>query len=166
MPTIAATPAVTPSAPPSAPFTLTSTAFVDGGAIPSANTCDGADTSPPLSWTGVPAGTATFALIVDDPDAGGFIHWVLFDLGGAATSLGAAIPVLADGNPPQGRNSFGRVGYGGPCPPSGTHHYRFRLLALATRLSLSGGPTAGQVQAAASGHILGEAVLTGTYRRR
>jgi len=151
---------------PSGPFTLASDAFVEGGAIPSANTCDGADTSPPLSWTGTPAGTVTYALIVDDPDAGGFVHWVFFDLRAAIDGIGPVIPPQAGDELVQGRNSFGKVGYGGPCPPSGTHHYRFRLLAISTRLGLTGAPSAAQVLAAGSGHIVGEAFLTGTYRRR
>ena len=145
---------------------ITSDAFADGGSIPSQFTCDGADTSPGLRWTGTPAGTVSLSLVVDDPDAGGFIHWVAYDLDPASGGLDAAVPGPAGGGPPQGRNSFGKVGYGGPCPPSGTHHYRFRLLALSARLSLSGTPSAAAVLAAATEHILGEALLTGTYRRR
>lgn len=145
-------------------FTLTSPAFTEGGSIPREFTCDADDTSPPLEWTGLPDGSAALALIVDDPDAGGFVHWVAYDidpvLGGLASGASTAT-----GAPPQGRNSFGQTGYGGPCPPSGTHHYVFRLLALDLALGLSVAPGASEVLAAADGHILGEARLTGTYRR-
>ncbi len=151
------------------PFALSSDAFADGGAIPAANTCDGANTSPGLTWTGAPAGTVTFDLIVDDPDAGGFIHWVAYDMDASLTGLGADISRSAAGDAPsEGQNSFGKLGYGGPCPPSGTHHYRFRLLAVDIRIELRTGgvATAGRILAAAAGHTLGEAILTGTYRRR
>jgi Raf kinase inhibitor-like YbhB/YbcL family protein len=153
------------TAPTAGPFTITSDAFAEGGAIPVENTCDGANTSPALAWSDAPSGTASFALIVDDPDAGGFVHWVVFDVGGGTAALPADVPLPAAGGPPQGTNSFGKVGYGGPCPPSGTHHYRFRLLALSARLSLTGAPKASAVLAAATGHIRGETILTGTYRR-
>jgi Raf kinase inhibitor-like YbhB/YbcL family protein len=145
-------------------FTLTSSAFAEGGSIPREFTCDADDTSPPLEWTGQPEGSAGLALIVDDPDAGGFVHWVVYDIDPAAAGLaeGAA---TASGAPAQGRNSFGQTGYGGPCPPSGTHHYVFRLLVLDRKLGLSGTPQASEVLAAADGHILDEAQLTGTYRR-
>ena len=162
--TVGATVNATPVPPTAGPLQLTSEAFAEGGPIPVANTCDGADQSPPLQWAGGPA-AVSYALVVDDPDAGGFIHWVVYDVAPTTSALAAAVPLPSAGGPPQGRNGFGRTGYGGPCPPSGTHHYRFRLLALASRLSLSGIPTAAQVLAAASGHILGEAILTGTYRR-
>jgi hypothetical protein len=153
-----------PTKRPFTPFALTSQAFVEGGAIPAEFTCDGAGTSPPLEWTGIPDGTAALALVVDDPDAGGFVHWVVYDIDPAMAGLaeGASTAVSA---PAQGRNSFGQTGYGGPCPPSGTHHYVFRLLALDLALGLSGAPQASEVVAAAEGHILGEARLTGTYRR-
>ena len=168
-PAPAATPASSPSTAPTAtsagPFTLTSDAFAEGGAIPPRYTCDGANISPLLRWTGPPAGTVTFALIVDDPDAGGFIHWVVYDIEPTASALAEDVPLQAGGGPPQGRNSFGKTGYGGPCPPSGTHHYRFRLLAVAIRPALNGTPSAAEVSAATARSILGEALLTGTYRR-
>ncbi len=146
-------------------FSLTSPAFAEGGAIPREHTCDGRDASPPLSWSGAPANSASLALVVDDPDAGGFVHWVLFNLTASATG---SIPAGYSASPdaaPQGRNGFGRTGYGGPCPPSGTHHYVFRLLALDVALPLAGTPAAADVLAAADGHVLAEARLTGTYRR-
>ncbi|MFL5779014.1 MAG: YbhB/YbcL family Raf kinase inhibitor-like protein [Chloroflexota bacterium] len=146
-------------------FRLTSTDFTEGGAIPKAFTCDGTNRSPDLSWSGAPQGTASLALIVDDPDANGFIHWVAYDLTGSASGgLAQGISASPDA-PPQGTNSFGKIGYGGPCPPSGVHHYVFRLLALDQPLGLHGAPTAKDVLAAANGHTVGEARLTGTYRR-
>jgi len=146
------------------PFRLASAAFVDGSSIPRRHSCDGADASPPLTWSGVPAGTVALALIVDDPDAAGFVHWVAYDIDPSTPGLPAGVPGSAT-SPAQGRNGFGRVGYGGPCPPGGTHHYVFRLLALDARLPLNGTPRAGDVLAVASGHVLGEARLIGTYRR-
>jgi Raf kinase inhibitor-like YbhB/YbcL family protein len=150
---------------PSQLFTLTSSAFADGGSIPRTYACDGQDTSPPLEWSAAPDGTRTLALVMTDPDAGDFVHWVFFNVdasgsGGIPTGFSAS----PDG-PAQGRNSFGKVGYGGPCPPSGTHHYVFRLLALDASLELTGSPSASQVLDAANGHVLGEAKLTGTYRK-
>jgi Raf kinase inhibitor-like YbhB/YbcL family protein len=149
----------------SPPFELVSSAFDAGGAIPRAYTCDGHDTSPPLTWSGAPDGTAFLALVMTDPDASGFVHWVMFNV---AASASGSIPTGYAESPdaaPQGTNSFGRVGYGGPCPPSGTHHYVLRLLALDSQLPLTGAPKAAAVLDAAKGHVLGEAKLTGTYRR-
>ena len=147
------------------PFTLTSTAFTEGGAIPRKFSCDGTNVSPALNWTGAPDAAKSLALIVDDPDARGFVHWVVFNITASGTGgLAEAVSASPDA-PPQGRSSFGKVGWGGPCPPSGTHHYRFTLLALDTTLSLTGAPTADEVRRAAEGHVLGQAVLTGTYRR-
>jgi hypothetical protein len=153
-----------PSEEPIMPFTLTSTAFAEGGSIPREYTCDADDVSPPLAWTGLPEGSAALALVVDDPDAGGFVHWVVYDIDPAVAGLAEGAST-APGAPAQGRNSFGQTGYGGPCPPSGTHHYLFRLLALDQELGLSGTPDAASVLAAADGHILEEARLTGTYTR-
>jgi Raf kinase inhibitor-like YbhB/YbcL family protein len=145
---------------------LTSTAFADGGAIPRDATCDGADHSPALSWSGAPVGTAAFVLVVDDPDAGGFAHWLVVDLpGGSAGSLAARVSPDAS-SPQQGRNDFGRTAWSGPCPPSGTHHYRFVLSALASPLALAGHPDKNAVQhALRAASVLGRATLTGTYRR-
>jgi Raf kinase inhibitor-like YbhB/YbcL family protein len=145
-------------------FVLISPSFADGGAIPSKHTCDGADVSPALSWSGAPAGTAAFALIVDDPDARGFVHWVAFDIAGATTG---SLPegVAAGGPPPQGRTDFGRAGWGGPCPPGGTHHYVFTLYALSGQLALTGGSSAGDVRSAMAGKILAQTGLIGTYKR-
>ena len=147
------------------PFTLTSGAFEDGASIPRAATCDGADRSPALDWTGAPAATQALVLVVIDPDAHDFVHWVAFDLGGVpdghlATGLEASAT-----EPAQGRNDFGKRGYGGPCPPSGEHHYQFTLSALDRPLGISGTPSLSDVRAAMKGHVLAETKLTGTYRR-
>lgn len=147
-------------------FRLTSTAFADGEAIPARFTCDGEDESPDLAWSGAPGDAVTFALIVDDPDADGFVHWVLFDLTASETGgLAAAVSASPDA-PPQGTNDFGRIGWGGPCPPSGRHTYRFRLVALDDVLGLPGAPRAAEILEAAEGNVIGEATLTGTYERR
>jgi Raf kinase inhibitor-like YbhB/YbcL family protein len=141
---------------------LKSDAFGDGEAIPSDYTCDGADTSPPLSWGDAPEGTAAYALIVDDPDARGFIHWVLADIPGDQTGLpegeGDSIGI-------PGRNDFGRTGWGGPCPPRGEHRYTFTLHALSAPLQLAGTVDADAVRSALEGKVLDEATLTGVYRR-
>lgn len=150
---------------PTGQFALTSRAFAEGGSIPRAYTCDGGDASPPLEWTGAPEGTATLALVMTDPDAGGFVHWSFFNVDASGSGgIPAGFSASPDG-PPQGRNSFGRIGYGGPCPPSGTHRYVFRLLALDAALPLAGTPRASEVLDASTGHVLGEAQLTGTYGR-
>jgi hypothetical protein len=146
-------------------FVLSSPSFADGGAIPARHSCDGADVSPALAWEGAPQGTVSFALIVDDPDARGFIHWAIYDIpGGPGGSLPEGVAPTAVA--PQGRSDFGRAGYGGPCPPSGTHHYRFTLWALSSRLGLSGTPSASEIRTALTTTILGVAYLTGTYARR
>ena len=150
-------------------FALTSTAFNEGQAIPSVYTCEGKDISPPLAWTAPPAGTKSLALISDDPDApmGTWVHWVLYNLPPSVRRFPEAFPTdgeLPDGTL-QGRTDFGRTGYGGPCPPSGTHRYFFKLYALDTMLSFARGVTAKDLKAAMRGHVLAEARLMGTYRR-
>lgn len=150
-------------------FEIRSDAFAAGQEIPSRYSCDGEDISPGLSWTGAPQGTASFALILDDPDApaGTWVHWVLFNVPGQATALSEALPVepeLADGSR-HGSNSWGSVGYGGPCPPRGTHRYFFKLYALDTALELEAGASKDQLLAAMQGHILAEAELMGEYTR-
>ncbi len=147
------------------PFTLSSAEFDDGAAIPRAATCDGADASPALAWAGAPAGTKSYALVVTDPDAHDFVHWIAFDLTGVPNGNLAGGVVAAAATPGQGRNDFGRRGYGGPCPPSGQHRYTFTLSALDRALGLGGTPSLATVQAAMKGHVLGQAVLRGTYRR-
>lgn len=150
-------------------LTIASPAFSENGMIPRRYGCDGSDRSPALSWEGVPEGTRSLALICDDPDApaGTWVHWVLFnippgekglppDIGPQATLSNGAV---------QGINDFGRLGYGGPCPPRGTHRYYFKLYALDTILSLDAGATKAQIEAAMKGHILAQAQLMGKYRR-
>jgi Raf kinase inhibitor-like YbhB/YbcL family protein len=141
---------------------LTSDAFRHETRIPSKYTCDGAGVSPPLTISDAPAGTATLALVVDDPDApaGTWDHWVAYDIAvtdvipEGVTSLGTA-----------GRNSWGRSGYGGPCPPSGTHRYFFTVYALDTALGLESGAKKQALLEAMEGHVLAEATLLGRYSR-
>jgi len=152
---------------------LTSPAFAAGAAIPTKYTCDGADVSPPLAWSGAPAGTQAFALIVDDPDApaGTWVHWVLFNLSGTTRALpenASTSETATDlGDARQGRNDFKRTGYGGPCPPPGKpHRYVFKLYALDDPLVLRAGATKADVESAMQGHILAQGQLLGTYGRR
>ena len=155
----------TPSPSPAVPFGLTSTAFDEGGSIPREFTCDGQDVSPPLSWTGVPVGTGALVLVVDDPDARGFVHWIVLDLPAADGGLPRGVAATA-ASPQQGRNDFGKAGWGGPCPPSGTHHYRFTLTAVAAPLGLGENPSGEAVAVAlASATVVARVTLTGTYRR-
>ena len=144
-------------------FSLSSTAFADGAAIPRRYTCQGEDPSPPLAWSGAPAGTAAFALIVDDPDASGWIHWLTWDLPGTTVSLAEGASGSLEAR--EGPTSWGTVGWRGPCPPSGTHRYVFRLLALSAPLGLPPGAEVTAVRRAAAGVTLAEATLTGTYRK-
>lgn len=163
-PTSAPSPTSTPT--PVPPFQLTSGAFAGGATIPRAYTCDGADTSPDLAWTGAPTGTTALVLVVDDPDAGGFAHWLVLDMAPDRSSLARGAGTPASSALRQGTNDFGRVGWGGPCPPSGEHRYRFTLYALAAPLGLDGSPRAAPVRSALAGAtVLGRAVLLGRYRR-
>jgi Raf kinase inhibitor-like YbhB/YbcL family protein len=147
------------------PFELTSPAFHAGAAIPRKFTCDGQDVSPPLAWSGAPDGTAALALVVDDPDARGFVHWVALDLDGATSGKLAEGASTASGAPHQGRNDFRRTGWGGPCPPSGTHRYRFTLYALDAATGLDGHPTSDELKAAIKGHVLNTTELLAKYTR-
>ena len=144
-------------------FRLTSLAFVEGGSIPAVHTCNGPDRSPPLVWTAAPAGTNAFALIVDDPDAGGWVHWVVVDLPATTAALEADAARTMSAR--QGKTSWGTAGWRGPCPPSGTHRYVFTLFALDRQLGLSGSPSAADVKRAMAGHVLGQAVLSGRSSR-
>lgn len=148
---------------------LSSTAFQDGGSIPDRYTCEGQDISPQLSWGELPVGTKSLALIVDDIDTSGkFTHWVIFNIPSASRELAEAVPAqssLPDGAL-QGKNNFGNIGYGGPCPPSGKpHHYRFTLYALDSALNLEAGASKKQVLDAVEGHTLARGELIGTYQR-
>lgn len=146
---------------------LTSTAFRNMQPIPGDNTCDGKNISPPLAWTGAPAGVQSFALIVDDPDApnGVWTHWVVFDLPQDTSELPEDAAI--SGNARQGLNDFKRASYGGPCPPSGkAHRYVFKLYALDTTLGLKTGASKKEVEAAMAKHILAQGQLVGTYQRK
>ncbi|MGC8863059.1 MAG: YbhB/YbcL family Raf kinase inhibitor-like protein [Armatimonadota bacterium] len=151
-------------------MTITSTAFVNGGMIPPKYTADGANVSPPLAFSGVPAGTKTLALICDDPDAPHrtWVHWVLFNLPARVTRLPENVPPLPKlpSGALQGRNDFGKIGYGGPAPPSGTHRYFFKVYAVDTVLSLEPGATKDRLLKAMDGHILAQGELVGRYSRR
>jgi Raf kinase inhibitor-like YbhB/YbcL family protein len=148
---------------------LASRAFAPEETIPATYTCDGEDISPPLQWNGPPQGTQTLALIVDDPDAPGgtWTHWVLYSLSPDTTTLSEGVPPqaeLPDGSR-QGLNSWRRLGYGGPCPPSGSHRYVFRLYALDTQLDVPSGASKDQVLRAMEGHVLAQGELIGRYSR-
>ncbi len=149
---------------------ITSSAFEDGGLIPAKYTCDGADMSPPLQWDVVPEGTKSIAVICDDPDApmGTFVHWVIFGLPADTRELAENIPsdeTLPSGAK-QGTSDFGRIGYGGPCPPSGTHRYFFKIYALDTEVDLAAGASKRELLEAMEGHILGQGQLIGKYKRQ
>jgi len=149
---------------------ITSSVFEDGGLIPAEYTCDGADMSPPLQWGVVPEGTKSIALICDDPDApmGTFVHWVIFGLPAETRELAENIPsdeTLPNGAK-QGKSDFGRIGYGGPCPPSGTHRYFFKIYALDTEIALAAGASKRELVKAMEGHILGQGQLIGKYKRQ
>jgi Raf kinase inhibitor-like YbhB/YbcL family protein len=153
---------------------LTSSAFNHEAGIASRHTCDGSNVSPPLTFSDLPAGTKSLALIVTDPDAPDpkapkmtWVHWVLYDLPGDVTGLREAIP--AKGLPPgtlEGTNDWGRTGYGGPCPPIGRHRYVHTLYALDTVLPDLDRPTRARLLAAMQGHVLQTAELIGTYQRQ
>ncbi len=173
--------AVLPTVSPSAQtIRLTSTVFTEGGMIPREFTCDGAGKSPPLQWSDVPQAARSLVLICDDPDApmGTWSHWVLYDLDPSVTSFDAGVaaePVVTlesktnDRQPrltfSQGKNDFGKIGYGGPCPPSGVHRYFIRLYALDQRTELAPGATRSELFKAIAGHIVAEGHLMGKYAR-
>ena len=154
-------------------LSLTSTAFKEGGPIPTKYTCDGADQSPPLAWSGIPQGTAAFALIADDPDAPArtWVHWVIYDVpavsGGIPENVSKVEAPKEIKGAVQGRNDSHGVGYGGPCPPPGSaHRYFFKLYALAAPLGLRPGASKQDVERAMGGHVLATAQLMGTYARQ
>ncbi len=155
-------------------LTLTSSSFAHQGEIPGKFTCEGDDLSPALAWSGAPAGTKSFALIVDDPDAPDpqapkmtWVHWVLYNLPAAASALAEAVwdADLPEGTL-QGLNDWKRIGWGGPCPPIGRHRYFHKLYALDTVLPDLGTPTKARLEKAMEGHVLGKAELMGTYKKR
>ncbi len=155
-------------------FTLSSDSFTADGEIPELYTCEGADISPHLRWSGAPEGTRTFALIVDDPDAPDprapqmtWVHWLLYNLPASVSELagGVAEDDLPDGVR-QGLNDWKRIGYGGPCPPIGRHRYFHKLYALDTVLANQDAATKKWLEAAMEGHVLAMAELVGTYEKR
>lgn len=153
-------------------LTLTSAAFAHQAEIPPHYTCEGSDVSPPLSWSGIPAGTKSLALIVDDPDAPDpaapkmtYVHWVLYNLPADANGLPEGVKALPQGML-EGTNDWRRTGYGGPCPPIGRHRYFHKLYALDAVLPDLGKPTKAKLEQAMKGHVLAMAELLGTYQKR
>lgn len=151
-------------------FELESDAFEAGGEIPARYTCDGENVSPPLRWSGVPEGTESLALVMDDPDApaGTWVHWVMYRMYADRRELSEGVPPDEEfGSARQGVNDFGNLGYGGPCPPeNGAHRYSFRLYALDGEPGLAPGASKEELMDAIEGHVLGQAERVGTYRRR
>lgn len=156
------------------PFTLASPAFDAGTDIAAVYTCEGKDISPPLSWSGVPSGTHSLALIVDDPDAPDpaapkriFTHWVMYNLPPSAQKLDENVqPDALPSGTRHGLNGWEKTGYGGPCPPIGRHRYFFKLYALDTMLPDLGHPSRVQLEKAMQGHIVGQAELIGLYQKK
>ena len=151
-------------------LTLKSNAFANGGEIPKKHTCSGADLSPALTWSGVSPAAHSLALIVDDPDAprGTWTHWIIWNIRAHLTSLPEGVPAVEtlESDARQGSNDFGRIGYGGPCPPPGKpHRYFFRLFALDIAPDLPAGGGRKELERAMRGHILSEAEWVGTFRR-
>ena len=149
---------------------IASSAFEEGGMIPSQYTCDGSDVSPPLAWSGVPEGAKSLAIISDDPDApmGTWVHWVIFNIPPDTAELPENVPPGPElpSGARQGETDFGRIEYGGPCPPGGTHRYFFRIYALDVMLDLEAGATKTELLDAMEGHILDEGELMGKYQRQ
>ncbi len=150
---------------------VTSSAFQEGAAIPEKYTCDGKNVSPPLAWSGTPQATKSLALIADDPDApaGTWVHWVFYDLPPNTTELPEDMPKgqYLPGGARQGLNDFKHLGYGGPCPPPGkAHRYFFKLYALDAQLGLKPGATKKEIEKGMEKHILAQAHLMGTYKRK
>ncbi len=149
---------------------VTSSAFEHEGMIPVKYTCDGEDISPPLKWEGVPENARSIVLINDDPDApmGTWVHWVLYDLPADIKELQEGIPTdeVLENGAKHGKNSWGKIGYGGPCPPGGTHRYFFKIYALDKMLNLKPGATKEEILKAMEGHIIAQGELMGRYRRK
>ena len=150
-------------------ITLVSATFKEGQPIPRQYTCDGVNISPPLEWSGAPKTAKTIAIIADDPDApaGTWVHWVFYNLPAENIGLVENVPATetlkAGGF--QGKNDFGKIGYGGPCPPSGTHRYFFKIYAVDTELPLKAGATKADLEKALEGHVVSKGQLMGTYSR-
>jgi Raf kinase inhibitor-like YbhB/YbcL family protein len=159
------------AAPMTQKFRLSSSAYTDGGAIPARFTCDGADISPPLAWSGAPAGTKSYAFILEDPDAPDpaapkmtWVHWVLYDIPVDLHGLPEGGSKQLPAGTREGTNDWKRTGYGGPCPPIGRHRYVHKLYALDTVLPDLRRPTKDALLAAMRGHVLAQAQLIGTYQ--
>ncbi len=151
-------------------FCVSTTAFAQGETIPTKYTCSGADVSPPLSWSAPPAGTKSLVLIADDPDAPGgtWFHWMVYNIPGHAGGIWEDVAPTGElpGGMLQGRNSFGKIGFGGPCPPRGqTHRYFFHLYALDTMLKLKAGASHAELEGAMRGHVKGETEWMGRFGR-
>lgn len=153
-------------------FELTSSAFKDQKPMDARFTCQGAEVSPPLAWQGAPAGTKSYALILDDPDAPDpaapqrtWVHWVLYDIPAAVGSLAEGASEKLPTGTREGSNDWGKTGYGGPCPPTGRHRYFHKLYALDVVLPDLHNPTKAQLEAAMKGHVLAETQLLGTYQK-
>lgn len=165
--------AVPPAASGVVRFSIVSPAFQAGAAIPAKHTCDGADVSPQLTWAGMPEGTQSLALIVDDPDAPDpaaprmtWVHWVLYDLPPTAHGLAEGVaPRDLPAGTREGKNDWKRTGWGGPCPPIGSHRYFFKLYALDAPLGDLREPTKAALEKAMAGHVLAKAEVYGTYRK-
>jgi Raf kinase inhibitor-like YbhB/YbcL family protein len=149
---------------------LKSSAFDEGAMIPEKYTCDDIDISPPLNWTSGPQGTKTYAIICDDPDApmGTWVHWVIYNLPENQNELSEDVPPVENlpSGAKQGRNDFGKIGYGGPCPPGGIHRYFFKIYALSEELNVDAGVTKSELLKEMEGHLLSEGQLMGRYKRR
>lgn len=162
-------PSASPQTQSNSQMTLRSNAFKDSQPIPRGYTCDGANVSPPLEWTNVPKSARSLAIIADDPDApaGTWVHWVIYNLPPDTLGVIESTPTLEtlSGGGLQGTNDFKKIGYGGPCPPSGTHRYFFKIYALDTELPLKPGATKSELEKAMEGHNLAQAQLVGTYHR-
>jgi Raf kinase inhibitor-like YbhB/YbcL family protein len=153
-------------------ITVTSTAFEPGSAIPTQFTCEGSDTSLPLAWSGAPAGTQSFALIVDDPDAPDprapkmtYVHWVLYDIPPAVATLEQGASTNLPAGTREGTNDWKRTGWGGPCPPIGRHRYFFKIFALDRMLGDLRSPTKPALEKAMEGHVLAQGQVIGTYQK-
>ena len=167
---LAPPPATLPAAAPSGGLSLTTTAWAPGGEMPIQTTCEGSDAAPPLAWAGVPAGAASLALLVEDPDAPDpaapkltWTHWILYDL---PPTMGSLTPGQPPAGARDGKNGWGEPGYRGPCPPIGRHRYFFRLYALDVLLPGLHTPDRDALLQAMQGHILAEASLLGTYQKQ
>jgi len=155
------------------PLTLTSKSFTSQASIPAKHTCEGGDVSPALAWSGAPAGTKSFVVIVDDPDAPDpkapqttWVHWVLYNLPAATTELPEGASKSLPPGTAEGKNDWKKTGYGGPCPPVGRHRYFHKVYALDTVLPDLRQPTKAHLEKAMEGHVLGKAELVGTYQKK